>query len=463
MPALDVVGGVASVDRHLGVDVPWTNRELGRRDPRDVALGVAVHHVETGCVNELRVGLERLEAWLSREAVKRLVDAVFGVLGERPPHRQAVLQQRAVVRRAHLEDHVRFAGHLDGLEPQIQGKPLPVVQVGVAFQGLPVQVDLVVHEHRGAPRVLARVPDDREWNAPNVVAVILEIRGHHVGLVPHRGGRVGHVGVVAEQHFTRRRPVAAQHPSVASQPLRHGTDLVQPMHGRGQPRNVLGTHVAGDVLKPCLAPSQVRHQRGIQLVVHPIQDGLGLQVNGEGVRHEARGAIHVVHVKGLRLRVDQPVFQRQLAFFDEGVDAVEVGRHGGQDVRIGLPVHLVHGAGRRFPHAQRPKVFVVLHHVWPEQRRQLPGPGPAQQIHLPQPLHGMHVAQGMHGVRLRLGVDVRHPQVVEQHLDLRLHTIHSEVKPVVRGDGLHRDEHEGNQHGNHDGKDAKDVFHGRDR
>ena len=54
----------------------------------------------------------------------------------------------------------------------------------------------------------------------------------------------------------------------------------------------------------------------------------------------------------------------------------------------------------------------------------------------------MHVAQGMHGVCLRLGVDVRHPNVVEQHLDLRIHALHSEVKSVVRGDRLHGDEHE---------------------
>ena len=49
------------------------------------------------------------------------------------------------------------------------------MQVGVAFQRLPVKVDFIVHEHRGAPGVVAGVPNDWKRNAPNVVAVILEV------------------------------------------------------------------------------------------------------------------------------------------------------------------------------------------------------------------------------------------------------------------------------------------------
>ena len=158
MPDLDVVGRVASVDRDLGVDVLGADRKLGRRNPCDVALGIAVHHVEARRMNQLGVGLERLEARLSREPVERLVDAVFGMLSKGPPHRQAILQQRPMVRRTHLEDHVGLACHLDGFETKIQGKPLPIMQVGVAFQRLPVKVDFIVHEHRGAPRVSRECP-----------------------------------------------------------------------------------------------------------------------------------------------------------------------------------------------------------------------------------------------------------------------------------------------------------------
>ena len=82
---------------------------------------------------------------------KGLVDAVFRILGEGPPHGDGVLDERPVVRLAECERHRLSIGHVNGLLLQLEVAPLAVVQVPVALNGLAVEVDVVVDEHGDAP------------------------------------------------------------------------------------------------------------------------------------------------------------------------------------------------------------------------------------------------------------------------------------------------------------------------
>ena len=399
-----------------------------------------------------------LHPGFARKSIERLVNLVLGVLIERPPHGHVVLQQGAMVSLAHLKRHGCLSSDLEGFGADVEREPLPIVVIRVPFDGFSEEVDLVVHKHRHAPRVVAGVANDGKGQTADVVAVVLELWRHDMRFVPHRWRRVGHVGVVAEEHLTRRGAVATQHPRVGPQPLGHGAECIQLVHLGGQARDVTG--LGGNALVTVVVPIHVCDARRVEVVDHPIEDGLGFQVDGEGVRHESSGTVDVVQVKRLWFGVDQAVFKGQFSRRDVGVHAVEVGLHGVDNVGVfAVALELLYGSICRFAHAQRPQVLVVVDHVGAQQSRQLSPSCPSQQVHLPQAFHGVNVPERMQGVVLGFRINVRHRHVVKHNFHVCLEGIGFEVKPVIGGNGLGGDVHEAEKHGDHHGEHAQDVFH----
>ena len=86
MPALNLIGGVGSVDGGFGVHVVWSNRKLGAGPPGDVAFVIAVHEVDAGGMDEGGGALHVDDVMRPGKPEKGLVDAVFRILGEGPPH-----------------------------------------------------------------------------------------------------------------------------------------------------------------------------------------------------------------------------------------------------------------------------------------------------------------------------------------------------------------------------------------
>ena len=112
------------------------------------------------------------------------MDAVFRVLGEGPPHGEVLFNERPVVGLTHLECDGRFPGHLEGFGSDFERKPLSPVEVTVAVEGFAVQIDVVVHKHGDAPRMAARVSNDGERQATDVVSVILQLWCNNVRFIP---------------------------------------------------------------------------------------------------------------------------------------------------------------------------------------------------------------------------------------------------------------------------------------
>ena len=164
----------------------------------------------------------------------------------------------------------------------------------------------------------------------------------------------------------------------------HWTQRVEVVHAVGQPRDVPCRFAERDVLKSIFVPVHIGDKDRIEVVCHPIKNGLGFQVDGEGIRHEACGTVDVVQIERLRPRVDQSVFKREFFGGNEGIDAVEVGLHGRFEFRnCGVGLNAFHGPLGGLAHAQGSQVLVVLNHVGAQQGGKLPAPCPAQQVHLP--------------------------------------------------------------------------------
>ena len=248
------------------------------------------------------------------------MDAVFGILGKGPPHGNAVLDQRAVVCFAQFKSHVIPPSHFDGFHVDFDVPPAVALQVFAVFDGFSVEVDVIVHKHRNAPRMVARVANRGKRQATDVVAIVFNLGRHNVRFVPHRWLRVGHVGIVAKQHFAARRLVSADDPSVGSQPLRNGAKGIQTVRFCGDCRNVrrcgtlgfgpdllsawsFGTVCSsagdGDAGKSLWAGGQVGHVCWPQGFIHPVEDGLCLEVNGKTVCHKSCSAVNIVGVEGL--------------------------------------------------------------------------------------------------------------------------------------------------------------------
>ena len=156
------------------------------------------------------------------------------------------------------------------------------------------------------------------------------------------------------------------------------------MHAVGQPRDVPCRFAEWNALKSIFVPVHIGDEGRIEVVRHPIKNGLGLQVDGEGIRHEACGTVDVLHIERLRPGVDQAVFKGEFLGGNEGIDAVEVGLHGRFEFRNrGVGLDAFHGPLGGLAHAQGPQVLVVLDHVGAQQSGKLPAPCPAQQVHLP--------------------------------------------------------------------------------
>ena len=211
------------------------NGQLGTRPPTDIALLIPIHHVDARSVHQLRTGRKRFYTAPPRKPIKRLVNKVFRVVIERPPHRQIIFEQGSVVGFAHIKFNRFFSGDFDDLGGDFQGQPLATVQVAIAVDGLPVKIDFIVDKHRDAPSVVPGVADGRKRQAADVVAIVFEVGRHDVRFIPHRRRSIGHVGVVAKNHLARGRAVTTQHPGVGTQPLRHGARGIQGMHPRSQP------------------------------------------------------------------------------------------------------------------------------------------------------------------------------------------------------------------------------------
>ena len=182
---------------------------------------------------------------------------------------------------AHLERDGRLSGHLDGFGSDLEGKPLFPVEVAVAIYGFAVQIDVVVHKHGDAPCMVTGVANDGERQATNVVAVVFQFRGNHVRFVPDRRRGIGDVGVVAEEHFTGGRAVAAEHPRIGPDPLGHRAQGVEVVHAVGEARDVAGRFAQWIALESVFVPVHVRDEGRVKVARHPIQDGLGFQMDGK--------------------------------------------------------------------------------------------------------------------------------------------------------------------------------------
>ena len=64
VPFGDIEVGIGAVQSHLGVHPFWANRKLGAGPPCNVPLLVAVQHVESGRMDQGRVGFETVESLL---------------------------------------------------------------------------------------------------------------------------------------------------------------------------------------------------------------------------------------------------------------------------------------------------------------------------------------------------------------------------------------------------------------
>ena len=419
-----------------------------------------------------------------------LVDAVFRILGEGPPHGDGVLDERPVVRLAEGERHRLSTGHVNGLLLQFQVAPLAVMQVPIALDGLAVEVDVVVDEHGDAPGMVACVADGGEGESGEVVAVVLDLRADDVGLVPHRWLGVAHVRVVAEDHLAAGGPVSPDDPGVGPQPLRDGAQRIHLVDERGDARDVrLGSTGRGDIGssghghrghqrippragrrpgvgdagEPVRPEGQVRHVGRIEILLHPVEDGLGLQVDGKRVRHEAGGAVDVVGVERLGVLAEEDILQWGPVLFDEAVDAGEVGGHAVLDALGAVGEEFRRDAVGRLAHAEGAQILIVGHHVFSEQGGQLPAPGPAQQVHLPEALGRVDVSQGVQGIGFVLCVDVGDGHVIKDDLHGGRHSAGGDVEFIVRSMGVDERDEATDQEDHDDAQGDEGFLHGAKR
>ena len=148
---MGLVARIGAVDGGFGVHMGRANGQLGARPPRDVALVIAVHEVDSRRVHHgrgLRNFFQALGAGKSEEG---LVQAVFRILRKGPPHGHVVFNERAVVGAAQFKRYRFSARHFNGFSVGFDVAPFVPVQVAVTFYGLLVQVNVVIDEHGNAP------------------------------------------------------------------------------------------------------------------------------------------------------------------------------------------------------------------------------------------------------------------------------------------------------------------------
>ena len=142
-----------------------------------------------------------------------------------------------------------------------------------------------------------------------------------------------------------------------------------------------------DAGEPVRSEGQVRHVGRIEVLLHPIEDGLGLQVDGKTVRHEACGAIDVVGVERLRVLASSSYSRGVAVLFDEAVDAGEVGGHAVLDALGAVGEEFRGDAVGRLAHAEGAQILIVGAPCLLPAGRASSRTCPAQQVHLPEAFH----------------------------------------------------------------------------
>ena len=275
--------------------------------------------------------------------------------------------------------------------------------------------------------MLAGMPNGREWQSSKVIAIIFHFWCHDVRFVPDRGRGIRHMRIVAKEHVPGSRALPADHPSVGPQPLRHGANLIQSLNPRGQSGSI--------PVCPCRINTQrnssetVLTQRQVipiylaEVVLHPVQNRFGFQMNRKRISHETGCAIHILRREWPRILSQELVFKRTFVQSDKRIDARQISTHCCLNLSRRIRLERRGCADRGFAHSQRTQVLVVFDHISTQQFRQFPRTCPSQQIHLPKTLRSMHIAQCMHRIALIFSINMRHRHVIKNDLYRRRYSI----------------------------------------